>query len=522
MSSFSSIPTPEQVQYLLGIHPAQAAATAALGQASQGPAMDEAAPTPGAEESETGGENSGDSGGNSGESEGKTEKPEGNSGKAEAAPAPTAPSSLSAGVARPPTGPRGLGGTVGPPVPELTPDLTAGSTSPDLTNVAQPTLSTRPISSAQARANTDQERTARDQAALDEARAKPAGVVQFQHHHRILGPLVRGLEIAGTVVAPHVMAQIPGTTLNRAANLNRMGANVKEDLATEKESGDIANKQEVDAIRRQAEEDRKTNQQNTEAERERHNQEIESIRRELNEAKNPEALEQAKIKARTNTADQVGLKGAERQRYILYGDKSAMDDYRSAQLGLAEERIGLMQDRLNLAQDKENREAGKQAAGQHTFKDSAAVDKYSDQWYEKERKDVLAEKAKVAQTRPDASEVDLQPEYKRIEDEYAKRAQQFEGQKKQWYGEISSGRPVTVNESEGQVPTSATGAGAGRGNATGAPAQRKKGDALGGTNSATNKPYAVGDPINVNGETLYVKDFNAATGKPILTRTQPQ
>lgn len=236
-----TIPTPEQMQYLMGIHPSQVAVSNALAQSAQGPANGETAESGGGAE------------GNSTESEGNSGKPE-NSGNSETSPSPS--------VARPDSSVRGIGGSIASPktAPEEkapTPNLaTVPSPTPDLSGLT--TTSTSPVrSSAQARQEQDQERTARDQEKLDAMRAAPAGVVNFQHRHHILGPLVRGLEIAGSVVAPGVMTQVPGTTLNRNLNIARQSGVVKEDLGAEKESADIENKQEVDAIRQQAEADRR-------------------------------------------------------------------------------------------------------------------------------------------------------------------------------------------------------------------------------------------------------------------------
>lgn len=109
----------------------------------------------------------------------------------------------------------------------------------------------------------------------------------------------------------------------------------------------------------QKDETKRAYEQDVAEERNRHQKESEDlaqqnadIRQQLADAKDPEAKAKAEVKARTAIADQQRLVGKERQRYILYGDKSAMDEYRAAQLAIAEERIGLMQERVDLAKDK--------------------------------------------------------------------------------------------------------------------------------------------------------------------------
>src|SRR5579863_7312309 len=145
MGSTFTIPTPEQMQYMMGIHPIQVAASQAIAQSAMGPNTGEQAPPEGGTAPE----------GSSGEPEGKTEKSEGNS---KATPTVATPDSMNV---------RGVGGTIQPP------DANALAA---LSNPSSP----RPISAAQQRAQQDQERTARDQATLDQMRAKPAGVVNFQ------------------------------------------------------------------------------------------------------------------------------------------------------------------------------------------------------------------------------------------------------------------------------------------------------------------------------------------------------
>lgn len=69
----------------------------------------------------------------------------------------------------------------------------------------------------------------RDLARADEL-SKGSGLDQFQQKHHILGGILRGLDIAGSVLAPNVAVQIPGTTLHHqlleAENRNNLTSDI--------------------------------------------------------------------------------------------------------------------------------------------------------------------------------------------------------------------------------------------------------------------------------------------------------
>jgi len=54
---------------------------------------------------------------------------------------------------------------------------------------------------------------------LEALEQKGPGINSFSQRHHILGPIVKGLETAGTILAPGAMAAIPGTRMNYRANV---------------------------------------------------------------------------------------------------------------------------------------------------------------------------------------------------------------------------------------------------------------------------------------------------------------
>jgi hypothetical protein len=92
---------------------------------------------------------------------------------------------------------------------------------------------------------------------------------------------------------------------------------------------------------------------------------------------------------------------------------------------------------------------------QATFKDAPSIDKYSDKWYADQRAAVRRDKAEALKN-AGGSAKDAQDDYKQIEDSYKQRTQEFEGRKKDWYAQVKSGKPVSVNtethEAVGSTP----------------------------------------------------------------------
>jgi hypothetical protein len=79
------------------------------------------------------------------------------------------------------------------------------------------------------------DRLKQDQAKLDALKAQGAGV---SNKHGILGGLLKGLDIAGSILMPNAMAAIPGTRLNFAHNVNAAQNQVAQDTAGQNSSLD--------------------------------------------------------------------------------------------------------------------------------------------------------------------------------------------------------------------------------------------------------------------------------------------
>lgn len=210
----------------------------------------------------------------------------------------------------------------------------------------------------------------------------------------------------------------------------------KNQQSSWKDAFDVAHQGKEDAIR----------QQNAD-EKSRHDQETEDLKSQLQDAKDPAQKLKAESDARGAIGKQLGLTGEALQRYSLYGDKSSMDEVNAGKAKNAEDRIGLQNDRNKMEQDKIDAAKAKNAT---TFKDSAAIDKYSDQWYLKQRDQVRKDKAEALKN---AGGKDVpQDEYTSIEAAYKQRTQEFENRKQQWYGQVNSGKPVTVQNTDQGIP----------------------------------------------------------------------
>lgn len=206
-----------------------------------------------------------------------------------------------------------------------------------------------------------------------------------------------------------------------------------------KDTFDVAKDQDITDLKQQAADEKKQ-----------HDIETENLRQQLNDARNPDQKIRAEIKARGAIADDMKLPpGQARNSYILTG-RLPDDEATAERLRMAEDRLGLAQQRLDLDREKA---ATAKAKGAVTFKDSAAIDKYSNDWYAKQRKAVLDEKAKVHALNPNGKDADFQSDFKRIEDDYKQRAAEFERQKQNWYTQVRGGKPVTIDDSGEGLPT---------------------------------------------------------------------
>ncbi len=77
----------------------------------------------------------------------------------------------------------------------------------------------------------DQSRLNQDQARLDADKASGSGIDQFSQHHHIIGPILRGLSIAGSALFPTIGAAIPGTDLHHQLQLKGDQENISDDQA---------------------------------------------------------------------------------------------------------------------------------------------------------------------------------------------------------------------------------------------------------------------------------------------------
>jgi hypothetical protein len=263
-----SIPTPEQAQLLMGIHPLQLAANVAAQQPAAGAPTQVQPALPSEEQGTPQSVSPGNSSGVDAVGAQRSDPPP----RLISPPPVNEPRGLSLASSlnqdeaggRPIVtvktgGPSRISRTQpesGPPAPEPGPNLAASATAPNVSTLASAGATGR----ASIPLTPDQARTQADLTRLDQLRAAPPGVVNFQQRHRIFGPLVRGLEIAGSVAAPGVLAQIPGTTLNKYANEARQANRVAEDLNIEQQNQQLADRDEMAAVHRQAEAEKTAHQ----------------------------------------------------------------------------------------------------------------------------------------------------------------------------------------------------------------------------------------------------------------------
>lgn len=97
------------------------------------------------------------------------------------------------------------------------------------------------------------------------------------------------------------------------------------------------------------------------------------------------------------------------------------------------------------------------SGGSPTFKDKAAVDKYSDQWYRQERARVEQQKTLWRRVNPDSKpdDDDFKAAMDSIENQYQQRAADFEERKKGYYAQVGSkgGSTPTTTPAPGKTQT---------------------------------------------------------------------
>lgn len=391
----------------------------------------------------------------------------------------------------------------------------------------------------------DQQREAKDRAEAERIRSTGSGVDQFSQRHHIIGPILKGLSIAGTALAPGLSAAIPGTDMHHNVLQNQADNRVEGDVSDQTKHFNMFDRIEANRMRDEANQSRES-QANAKftagTEKEDPNSPTgwtaQTVGGEWKPYTPPSNFKQTKGESfaeiqrqRTIEADNQHLTGEKRELYIANGklpDPGVHVHVPSA----ASEELEMWKNAFktehgrdpNSAEIMEYKRGGAGSKGnQKTFKDTAAIDKYSNDWYNKQRKEVLDEKNKVKSLNPDAAgdDTQLQAEYKRIEGEYNQRVNNFENQKKQWYDQLKGGKPVTVND-EGEVPAQETGNDSDipqpiasvRTGAQPTPASQPQGQDVGGG-------FKRGQQVMVDNKPMYITGFNAQTGKPKVSPTPP-
>jgi hypothetical protein len=445
------VPSPEELQYLLGIHPDQVQAQQSLDNAEPVEVAPKPSliPRPGPRALDV--------------------PPVGSPGPVE--------NSVVSGVdaaGRPTLVPRGPGALPVGAVPPAPKPTSAPPPEPvDMGGIRNlMTTPIRPISGDQARENSDRSE-------LDRLRSTGSGVDQFMHRHKFLGPLVKGLSIAGSILSPGAAEAIPGTDLHHEGLVRQAEGNVARDIGDEKAHSQMAVSEEAERAKEEA---NRTSTQNLKDKIEQQNSKFvagsehedpnsptgyvaQTIGGEWKPFTPPQSYKQGKgegfeevQRAREKEADRMGLTGDKRTSYIANG-KIAEPGTHIHVPSAASEELEMWKTAFktehgrdpNSGEILEYKRGGGAKASQHTFKDTAAIDKYSNDWYQKQRKSVLEEKAKVKSLNPEAADDDkqLQQEYARIENEYKQRTNDFETQKKNWYAQVQGGNPVKIDEPEG-------------------------------------------------------------------------
>ena len=322
----------------------------------------------------------------------------------------------------------------------------------------------RPISGDQARENTDR-------AELDRLRSTGSGVDQFMHRHKFLGPLVKGLSIAGSIISPGAAEAIPGTDLHHQGLMRQAEGRVQQDIGDEKAHSQMATTEEAQATRAEAERSReqglkdKIDQQNTKfiagSEKEDPNSPTgytaQTIGGEWKPFTPPQSYKQNKGEAtaaemdeRGKQADKLGLQGDERKFYIANGK---LREPNPNQPQLDEDRK---------ARQQRQREHDQDARTQHYQNDHArwaehksGIEKDQEQQYAKIENEWRKKNADVLEKKdndPDkqAAMADLERQKKLVEDAVQQRFKELgpEPQQPQVQAAPAEAEPTDTSEIE--------------------------------------------------------------------------
>ena len=218
------------------------------------------------------------------------------------------------------------------------------------------------------------------------------------------------------------------------------------------------NAQSMDLRERQLEEEKRRNDDRRayEGEVTTAKNEANALKRQLAEGK----AEASTPEARRKLADEYGLKGAERFRFILTGQMSqprepreprARSQYEDAYDAFVREngRQPNADEVANLGRPANNR-----IGAIPTFRDKQSIDRFSSDWYARQRKEKRLERHNAWQEEGGvtADKDKLQRRYQEIDDDYKDTFKQFEDLKKQWYADVSgrgagrgtTGKPVSA------------------------------------------------------------------------------
>lgn len=80
-----------------------------------------------------------------------------------------------------------------------------------------------------------QPQTQTDQQRLDDLKNSKSAVENLQTKHPVWGGILRGLDVAGSILAPKDMSMVPGTTLNHQQKIGQAQGALNNDLGREKE-----------------------------------------------------------------------------------------------------------------------------------------------------------------------------------------------------------------------------------------------------------------------------------------------
>jgi hypothetical protein len=162
------------------------------------------------------------------------------------------------------------------------------------------------------------------------------------------------------------------------------------------------------------------------------------------------------IDTRIGEADKMGLKGTDRKFFLANGKLPEPKEKSDRQPSELETWSAAFKRQYGRDPNADEIALRHHVGGTGSFKDAAAVDKYSDTYYRQERAKVETQKKNWAALNKDASEEEQQAAYKAIEDEYKNRSDEFEERKKGYYDQVGNkgGTPSASSSKPPAAPAS--------------------------------------------------------------------